>query len=623
MAVALRGVTQGAYLPSGSGTIAWPAGTVAGDLGVVCLVENGKGTPDSKPMVDGWQLRQSGTTTTVWYKRLTTSDLSAALPVQGYAVMLQTMYGAGKLGNATTTNGAKLTVAGAGLLVFCRAEDSNTNLTPTVNKLHSPDIVNAANSNRRHNVWFYPYTTTGYKSISSNGDYLAGFEVVPLQGPSTPVQVSPTVDQQVDAAEAQTFAWQHKSTQGVPQDEFQLRIREVGSTDWYYVTTGGTLTTTVTSVATSVEGWTVAAAALVNGKTYEWQVATKDSNALSSFTTSSRFTTAARPVVTSITVSAPANDLTPTVSWTGTTGLGPQVGYRVHIYANTGGRLLWDSGARSGSATSITAPNTVEWSNGEALRAYVQFGQGGGLWSVLTPDDVTFAVTWTPPAALAGVYAIADADRPLQVVMTGVNPAADAVEVSSSVDGQATWQLQATLAPTSVTMTVDFPQAVYGQVARYRARQAAVIDGVRMWSPSVTSLYDVASRDKSAYLVSMDGSEWLRVRIREDSDRTIVEGVTVSYGLGSDRADVHRTPPAGETGRTVFACRTKAERVAVEDFLTRNLTFQIRWSPEVENHKEWVNVGTTTMQRTSPLSESRLAQYAIALRDLPVEWVEQ
>jgi len=60
MAVSLRGTTQGVYRSSGSGTVAWPSGTVAGDLAVLALLEDKDGKPDSKPLVDGWTLRQSG-----------------------------------------------------------------------------------------------------------------------------------------------------------------------------------------------------------------------------------------------------------------------------------------------------------------------------------------------------------------------------------------------------------------------------------------------------------------------------------------------------------------------------------------------------------------------------------
>ena len=360
MPAALSGVIQGAYFSTGTGTVAWPTGAAAGHLAVLCMATGPKGTPEPKPLTDGWRLRQPGATTAVYSKRLTAADLASALPVQGTVEMLQTFVGAGDIGNITTTSGVKLTVAGAGLLMFCRGEDSGTNLTPTSGKLHSPDVVNASNKNRRHNVWFVPYSTTGYKSLSSNGDFLSCFEILPLAPPNAPTLSTPAVDQQVDPADPVAFAWLHNSSQGVPQDEFKLRVREVSTATWYYVTSSGALTTIETSVATSATAFSVAAAALAVSKTYEWTVATKDSNAWGPYATARQFTTAAKPTISSITVTSPLNDLSPTIAWAATMGLGSQVAYRVVLRANAApNRIVWDSGTQSGGATSVTEITTM------------------------------------------------------------------------------------------------------------------------------------------------------------------------------------------------------------------------------------------------------------------------
>jgi len=622
MAVSLRGTTQGVYRSSGSGTVAWPSGTVAGDLAVLALLEDKDGKPDSKPLVDGWTLRQSGPSTTLWDKRLTSADIAAALPFRGYVDMLSTFSGAGKVGNVTNTNGAKLTVAGAGLFGFCRADEDGATLTPSTGKLHTSDIINASYRNRRHNTWFIAYATTGYKSISTNADYMTCAEILPLAGPAAPTLNEPLASQQLDPADVQTFSWLHNSDQGVPQDEFKLRMRQVSTSTWYYVTTGGTLSTTELGIATVDTFDTLNASQLTTALTYEWQVATKDSGTWGPYSTSRQFTTAAKPTVSSISVSSPADDLTPTITWTNTAGLGSIVAHRVYLKDSSSGAVVYDSGNRSGAGGSLTAPGDTAWTNGQTLRAHVMIRQTGGLWSTITAAAGTFSVSWTAPTTPTAVTAANQLDNPLQVTVTGLNVAYAKLQVQQSTDGQVTWQQIAATTPTATSMTFDLPMAVYGVAGRYRARQGTLIDGQLMWSAWATSGADVASTDTGAYLLSADTTEWLRVRYRQDDAQTLVEAMTITYGLSATRADVHRTPTAGWTGRTTFAGRTKAERAALISFLQRNPSFIIRWSPEIEVGAGLADVGSILVQRISPLTVERIAQYVTALRDLPVDWVE-
>lgn len=608
-------------MSTGSGTIAWPSGTIAGDMAVLCLVESKTGTPDSAPLVDDWALAQSGTTTTVWYKRLTAADIAAALPFQGYVHFLQTFSGCGKIGATTTTNGVKLSVAGAGLFAFCRADSDGATLTPSTGKLHT-DVVNASNSSRRHNTWFVPYATTGYKSISTNGDYMSAFELLPLAGPAAPTLNTPAASEQVDPADVITFSWLHNSDQGVPQDEFKLRIRQVSTSTWYFLTAAGGLSTTDLSIATTDQFDTLNAGSLTSGLTYEWQVATIDSGTWGPYSTSRQLTTASKPVVDSITVTTAANDLTPTIAWTRTAGLGSLVAWRVIVKAETGGATVWDSGNQSGAATSVNAASDAPWTNGQTLRAYVQVRQTGGLWSTLTADDATFQVTWTAVTAPTAVTAANQTDNPLRVTVTGLNTSYSMVQVETSTDAQATWTLIAAKDPTATTLAIDLPMAVYGAAARFRARQGTLIDGQLMWSSWTVSGSDVASTDTNAYLQAVDGSEWLKVKVRQDDPQTLVEAITVVYGIDATAPVVHRTPAAGLAGRTTFGGKTRAEREALVAFLQRNPSFTIRWSPEMETGRALVDAGRVTVQRVSPLSQERAVQYVVAFRDLPVDWVQ-
>ena len=79
-----------------------------------------------------------------------------------------------------------------------------------------------------------------------------------------------------DARDPARFSWTFSDPDvGDSQSAFKLRLREVGTGTWYYAQADGTLGAEAW-LTSSNEYWDLAADELVNGKTYEWQVATKD-----------------------------------------------------------------------------------------------------------------------------------------------------------------------------------------------------------------------------------------------------------------------------------------------------------------------------------------------------------
>ena len=157
-------------------------------------------------------------------------------------------------------------------------------------------------------------------------------------------------------------------------------------------------------------------------------------------------------------------------------------------------------------------------------------------------------------------------------------------------------------------------------VARtYRARSYAVVDGVRLASAWVTSS-EMASSDRGAYLVGDDGA-WLAVDLYDDASRTVVQGVSVSYGLGSTTARVDRTVAAGERGSSSIDTETAADRAAVVEWLTTRDQWTIRWFVERDPSGAWTAVADTRMGLASPVGVSRWDQLAITERNVAFDWV--
>jgi len=97
---------------------------------------------------------------------------------------------------------------------------------------------------------------------------------------------------------------------GDTQSAFKLRIREQGTGTWYYAQSDGSISTSEVWVTSTDEYFDMDADALVNGKTYEWSVATKDAmGEAGSFATEVTFTTALVAVYVSLNSPATGHDV--------------------------------------------------------------------------------------------------------------------------------------------------------------------------------------------------------------------------------------------------------------------------------------------------------------------------
>ena len=614
MAVALRAYRQLATNTGGSVSIAWPTGTLAGDL-VVCQVSE---RPDSGggPQTSGWTYHGGGG----WTKRVTSTDLATALVVIGRVVGLCALSGAAGVGNSTVQRGATLTVAGAGL--FVRGSTVPYADEPTSNSYQLGTALQFPDDKTWWCQWFRAATATGYLTVPDATDYFVAYEILPLSGPDAPTLTSPAAAAQVDRALETTVAWVHNSTQGGEQTGYQVRIRTVGSGTWSYLASDGTLKAAVQQVASATQSATIDAATLTLNQAYEWACSTQEASAWSAWSASSTFTPVTAPAVTAVTVTAPAEDLSPVVAWTMTAGVGSQVAWQAAGAVSTDADVntaFWTSSVTASAATSVTVPVTTPWVNGEDYYAWVRVQQTGGMWTAWTKDDNTFSVTWTPPAAPSGVTAANVAGAPLAVTVAGIDAGADTLEIEWSLNGS-TWEALTTIVPDATSEVVPVPLAEYGIARHYRARITNTVDGVGLWSGWTTIAAPVASTDTGAYLVADDGASYLAVTVKEDGGRQLVQGVAVSYGLGATTARVDRTATAGEAGSTVLFTRTLAARTAVVAWLTDTThpAFYFRWNPE-----SGVHVPATRMALASPAAWERLAQVTISQRHVAFDWVEQ
>lgn len=434
MAVALRGYTQGTTQSSGIVSIAWPAGTIAGDLAV--LVAQDYST--NGPQATGWTAVGRG----VWYKRVTSTDIAGNLSVKGRTTFLQTFSGADRIGAWRNSEGMTLSKAGAGLFVDGWGPRWVTTIDPgSTDRLGNQ--IRLITDNTPNAVWFRTATTTGWRALQDHDDdcsYVA-YEILPTAGPNAPTLIAPASGASVDNATPISLTWQHNSNSGATQEAAQVQIRAVGSGTWSYVKTDGTLTTVATTLTQSAASATINAGVLTNGTAYEWRVATQDFGVMGAFAATRTFTPVIPPVVNSITVTSTAGSLTPTIAWTRTANVGSPEAWQVRVSNAadaTSDTPLWDSGIIAGQAVQTTAPATTDWTNGASLYAWVRVAQTGGLWSPWTKDDNAFTVSWTPPASPATVTATNVADGPIQVAVTGI-PVGHSTYLEMSYDGQ-TWE---------------------------------------------------------------------------------------------------------------------------------------------------------------------------------------
>ena len=610
MAVALRGSTQMTAQAS-SVSVAWPINTTAGDLAVV--VTDGGSTLAQR----GWTSYTEG----VFAKVLGSADIAAALLVDDTLAGLQVFSGARGIGSTRYRNGSAgltLSEAGAGLFVHGWSPRWDGDIDPDASRLGNKiDHENYTNA-----VWWVAASATGYLGLSGTDRDAAyvSYEILPTTVPTAPIVTGPASGSYVDAAAAVGVSWMSSG-----QTAVKVKLTKVSDSSVVWLKSDGTVTATETAIATATLSASINAGQLTAGQAYDVRVAAANALGYSVFSDAVRFTPLARPTVTSVTVTCPAGDLSPTIAWTMTAGLGAQQGWQVRICAAAdadSSNPLWDSGVRSGTALNVTAPADTPWTDGAWLYAWVRV-MDGAQWSAWTKDDNQFKVDWVAPASPAAV-ALTDG-APLSITVSGIAAGAAGVQVYVSTRplDPATLVLVAEILMPDTSVTVPYPLAPYGVALWAQARIWTEAEGVRLYSAGRISVDGVTSSDMGAYLVSdTDATDYLAVGIIDDGDQSLVQGVAVSYGMSADFARTDRSKPAGIQGRTVFDADTLADRLALVDWLSSRTVWRVRWNPEMAG-SVYANTPATRMTLASRVVWKRYVQHVLQGRDVVIDWVEQ
>lgn len=610
MAVVLRGWTQMTAQASAV-SVAWPAGTAAGDVAVV--VTDGGSTLAQR----GWTSYTEG----VFAKVLVAADYAAPLVVDDTLAALQVFSGARGIGATryrTGSAGLTLSEAGAGLLVHGWSQRWDGDIAPDTarlgDKVDHEHYMNA--------VWWVAASATGYLGLSDtdqDASYVS-YEILPMTVPAAPIVTGPTAGSYVDAAAAIGVSWI-----AAGQTAVKVKLTKVSDSSVTYLLADGTVTATETAITTAVLSESINAGVLTAGQAYDLRIATANAAGWGAYSAATRFTPLARPTVNTITVTCPAGDLSPTVAWTMTAGLGVQQGWQARICAAGDAdstNPIWDSGIRSGTALSVTAPADTPWTDGAWLYAWVRV-MDGAQWSAWTRDDLQFRVDWAQPAAPTAVTLTDTA--PMTITVTGIAAGAAGLQVyiSPTPLNPGTFVLVAEVLTPSATTAVRYPLAPYGVTLFAQARVWVESEGVRLYGASRVSAAGVASTDMGAYLVSdTAATDYLPVGIIDDGDQVLVQGVGASYGMGADFARTDRSKPAGVQGRIVFDAETLADRLALVDWLSSRAVWRLRWNPEMAG-SAYADTPPTRMTLASAVGWSRYVQHALQGRDVVLDWVEQ
>lgn len=609
MTVELRGVAQGPLSPGS--VVAWPAGTAAGDLAVLRVVTDG--LTFGAPGVPGWISAMGG----CWWKRLASADVAVPLPVSGVGFMLAVFSGAGSIGRTSAQSG--LTVGVPGSAVWIVGSRAVSGVAPDTYR-RAPEWVAA-------DGWTYAQfvvpAAQGWVQLpgAPAESVFRSLEVVPIGAPLPPVVLSPAEGQHLGTSEPIRVSWVPDPR--APQAGWRAMVSYGGfSPRWVDAT--GHLIEVEQVIASDVSEVTV----------LPWQITLTDPGpdsvpvavSVSTQTESGGWGAFAPvhvwvdrpPGVHDVEVAAPAEDLTPVVSWEAGAGFGSLTAWRVCLAPEGGGPLadpVWDSGIVQGSATSVAAPATAPWVNGQSLEAWVTVWQTGGVSArAVSP---AFAVSWTAPAAPT-VSVDADA-TPVAVTVTGLE-VGDVVQLEQEIGGGA-WDALTVITATASSVTVSSPLASAGLPVRFRARRAGgVLDGVALFSTWAVSDLVASSRAAGCMLVDDgDRTACLPVELLRDGDRSVMQGVSVSLGLGASSARIDMTPPAGQRGAIALRTMDEDSLAVLLEWLHARQVLWVVFPPDAGVPRRPIRVA-----RSSSVRWERLFQRGVSgIRHVEFEWVSQ
>ena len=592
----LRGFIQGQNAGVGT-SLAWPAGTAAGDL---AWLYAGGSLPQSGPLSSGW----APVGHKCWWKILDAADVASPLVVTAERVKVAVFFAADRIG--ATSQQASIKV-GVGDWMVVDASRRSGSCTPDGTYRLGTEWVSVTGNTQATLARAAAGAGTLSVPVTSGTEAFA-YQVVTESLPSAPTLITPTAGQRISAADLPRFAWRHrggKHLYSIVEIVGPMGTRTVHSDGTLY---GGTWYLEPSEAITLQ-------APLAAGS-YTWRARTANHTGEGPWSPSVAFVVDAPPSIGTITVTSPAESLTPRVVATPTAGYGSIEQTRVTIApaASTDPEadVLWTSGVEIGATVDETASAETGWANGQSLRAWVTAWQTGGVST--TSMSAPFTVSWTPT------------ESPTVTLTAGSPPTVDVgtatgrrVEVEQHL-GSA-WEPLTAVTATGGTVVVGSPLLASGRPVRVRARQAALVSGVWLWSAWVETLSQTLPPVGCYLVCDADRSSYLLAHLVEESPREWVQGLTASHGLGGGTARVDRTPEAGRSGHMVLRGDTTAEVAAIGAWLAARTTFWYVFPPEGQGMA--TPQEPIRMRRITPRSTARIAQTAlIERRHLPVSWVE-
>lgn len=627
MAVGVRGSTGPVSSPGGAATIAWPAGTVAGDVAV--LRDTSSGDDPRGPRGGGWSYIGAH----VWWKLLVAADLTGPLPVQGVMTSLIVYSGAGGVRRVQYSDSVRVT-GGGGSAHFAWINPRAGSGAIASGKWQRGSTVTNPVSFYRHAM--YARTTGSSANLSPGSVHRSAewisIEVVAPSPPAAPRWVAPQAGVAVDRTQSLRLAWSHESV--LPQQQVEVQVRQVGS-GWLWVDAAGHLVSS-SVVHTQSDEWVDVYPELAANVAHEAQVRTSNAGGWSPWSDLVGFVARQPPTVVVDILPAPSGDVTPTVAWTTTPGFGVQTGWELRLTRPEGDQpavpvveVPLVTGAQdewAASVVDVIRDGLLVFDNGDEVTAWVRVWDSA-LPSAWTPST-SRVVSWIAPEAPSGV--VVEDGRPPRVRITGIPGLSVAVSVEWEIGVDRWGPLVPLMSGAVGEAVVGVPQAPYGAPRRFRARSWSVVDGVRVPSTWVVS-GPLVSSDDGAYLVSVDGAEWLPAWLEPDADasRQLVQGVSVSYGLArpgdpaGGAAWVDRTPAAGEAGRLTLTVETDDALQQLVEWVTRRASWWMVWPPERDAGRVLRTKTPTLMCAASPLGVARKVKTNVQLRRVTFDWIEQ
>lgn len=598
----------------------WPAGTVPGDTAVVV-------SSDRKSPGSGWV----NSADSIYTKTVRASDLENLLPVRSTTSALVIVQDSAGVfwGQGRPSSKADVSVPAGGVAVwYASMPPRRSGSLADATHRRGSEVVDPEDSWR---CGVYARAAGSAQTVSpgnpNSGADWVGLVLAPSAAPPAPVWVAP-VSGAVDRTQSVSLT---VAPQGRGQmDGLKFRIRQVGAGSWSYLSGAGVITGSETPLWQSEPTAVVLSYTLATNTQYEIQSSSHESWAGSSEGWSpwgqSLVLTGRTPPTVAVSLTTAHGDLTPTVSITPTLGFGAlqAVEYRIckasdpSPFAPIVESGVTTSMSWSPASTQVGQGGRLVWESGTAYRAWVRIRDGAlqSAWHSSTGQ----VVSWTPPSPPAAVSLVdADGDHPTRVRVSGIPPLSVRIVVEWETS-PGVWE-QLTVLPGAVgSVDIPVPLAPYGVPRRYRARSVELADGLPLesvWTVSVPA----SSSDACSWLVSADGRDYLRVRIVEDGPHQIVQGVTVTYGLGASLPRVDRTPPAGLTGSLVLSAWTRAEHEALVAWITGREWWWMRWPADRETGG-LVDVPAVGMSLASPTERARLVQVANSNRRISFSWVQ-